>query len=51
MMPENDENVVEGGAEAGARPGAARAMDTMEGFAFEDEDELDAVMRMEFPRS
>ena len=49
MMPEG-ENVIEG-AEAGAGPGAARAIDTMEGFAFEDEDELDAVMRMEFPPS
>ena len=32
---------------AGLGPGAARVMDTMEGFAFEDEDEIDALMMME----
>ena len=46
-------NVDGEGQEAGAGPGAQRAMDTMEGFAFEDEDELDAIMQMEqlFPPS
>ena len=43
-------NVVEGQDDgAGLGPGAARVMDTMEGFAFEDEDELDALMQMEQP--